>query len=122
MFVRVIFITGKHLPRRTLRAAGVTMGLPLLKTAANPKLRLGFCYIPRGAVMAAWTPEKEGAGFELSRILAPVTSVFLNGARHRRTEREDVRTGVTVDQIAAGAQTVALLKQLEAATAKTGDQ
>ncbi len=141
-----MFISKKHLPRRTfLRAAGVTMALPLLdsmipaqtpllKTAANPKLRLGFCYIPHGAVMAAWTPEKEGAGFELPRILAPLKpvqeqvvvvsglaqknagatdgdsggdhgrspSVFLNGARPRRTEGEDVRAGVTVDQIAAG--------------------
>ncbi len=141
-----MFITKKHLPRRTfLRAAGVTLALPLLdsmipaqtplrKTAANPKLRLGFCYIPHGAVMTAWTPEKEGA-LELSRILAPLEavrdkvvvvsglaqknagaipgdpggdhgrspSVFLSGVRPRRTQGEDVRAGVTVDQIAAGA-------------------
>ena len=66
-------ITKKHLPRRTfLRGLGVTMSLPLLdsmipaqtplaKTAANPQIRLGLCFIPHGAVMANWTPAEEGA-------------------------------------------------------------
>jgi hypothetical protein len=65
---------------------GVAMGLPLLEsmipaapalsqTAANPRIRLGFLYIPHGAVMSNWTPSAEGAGFELSRILAPLKPV-----------------------------------------------
>jgi hypothetical protein len=79
----VSFITKKHLPRRTfLRGAGVTLSLPFLesmvpaltalaKTAANPRLRMGFCFMPHGAVMANWTPATEGA-LQLSPILAPL--------------------------------------------------
>ncbi len=74
----------KHIPRRTfLRGMGVAVSLPLLdsmvpaqtplaKTAANPRIRLGLCFIPHGAVMANWTPPAEGAGFDLSRTLAPL--------------------------------------------------
>ena len=58
-----MFITKKHLPRRTfLKGAGVALALPLLdamipagtalaKTAAAPKMRLGFFYFPHGAIM-----------------------------------------------------------------------
>ena len=70
-------ITKKHLSRRTfLKGAGVTMSLPLLesmlpaqtplvRTAANPRLRLGLCFMPHGAVMSKWTPKEAGA-LELS--------------------------------------------------------
>ena len=56
-----MFITKKHLSRRTLlKGVGVGLALPLLdsmvpaqtplaKTAAKPQVRLGFCYIPHGA-------------------------------------------------------------------------
>ncbi len=79
-----MIITKKHLPRRTfLRGMGVTLALPFLdamapaqtllsKTAANPRIRLGYCYIPHGAVMSNWTPVAEGANFELSRTLMPL--------------------------------------------------
>jgi Protein of unknown function (DUF1552) len=79
----VSFVTRKHIPRRTfLRGAGVTLSLPLLesmvpaltalqKTAANPRLRMGFCFMPHGAVMANWTPATEGP-LQLSPILAPL--------------------------------------------------
>jgi hypothetical protein len=82
-----MFVTKKHLNRRTfLRGAGVTLALPLLdsmvpaqtplaKTAAKPQLRLGFCYIPHGAVMYNWTPVKEGANFKLTRSLEPLKNV-----------------------------------------------
>jgi hypothetical protein len=58
-----MFVSKRRLPRRTfLRAAGVTVALPLLdsmipaqtplrRAAANPKVRMGFCDIPHGAVM-----------------------------------------------------------------------
>jgi hypothetical protein len=77
-------ITKKHLPRRTfLRGLGVTLSLPLLdsmipaqtplaKTAANPQVRLGLCFIPHGAVISNWTPIGEGSEFEISRTLAPL--------------------------------------------------
>jgi hypothetical protein len=88
-----MFLTKKHLSRRTvLRAAGVSVGLPLLdamipaatalaQTAAAPKLRTGFFYIPHGAIMwnttygpamDHWTPSGAGADFKLSSILAPL--------------------------------------------------
>jgi hypothetical protein len=87
-----MFITKKHLSRRTLlRAGGATIGLPLLnamvpaatalaKTAAAPKPRIGFFYLPHGMIMDntthgqevnAWTPEREGKDFDVKRILEP---------------------------------------------------
>jgi hypothetical protein len=80
-----MMITKKHLPRRTfLRGVmGGAIALPLLdsmipaltaatKTAASPKTRLGFMYVPHGAVMDKWTPATEGAGFEFTPILKPL--------------------------------------------------
>ena len=81
-----MIITKKHLPRRTfLRGMGVTLAClfsirwlpaqtPLSKTAASPQMRLAYCYIPHGAVMANWTPAAEGSGFELSRTLTPLAA------------------------------------------------
>src|SRR5262245_55659760 len=84
-------LTKKHLSRRTvLRGAGVTLALPLLdamipaatalaQTAAVPKMRMGFFYLPHGAIMGntshgpemdKWTPSGSGADFKLSPILA----------------------------------------------------
>jgi hypothetical protein len=77
-----MFITKMSLPRRTfLRGVGATLALPLLdamvpalsalsKTAAKPVSRLGFVYVPNGAVMNKWTPAAAGRGFELSPTLA----------------------------------------------------
>jgi uncharacterized protein DUF1552 len=87
-----MFITKKHLSRRTfLRASGATIGLPLLsamvpagtalsQTAAAAKPRLGFFYLPHGAIMDnttfgkemnRWTPDREGRDFDLKPILEP---------------------------------------------------
>ena len=86
-----MFLTKRHLSRRTvLKGAGVTLALPLLdamipaatalaQTAAVPKMRMGFFYIPHGAIMGntshgpemdKWTPSGSGADFKLSPILA----------------------------------------------------
>jgi hypothetical protein len=86
-----MFITKKHIPRRAvLKAAGVSLALPFLdamvpartalaQTAAVPRLRTGFFYIPHGAIMGntshgpsldKWTPSGSGATFTLSPILA----------------------------------------------------
>src|SRR5580658_7308467 len=79
-----MIITKRHIPRRTfLRGMGVAVSLPLLdsmipaqtplaKTAANPQIRLGLCFMPHGAVMANWTPIGDGTNFKLSRTLAPL--------------------------------------------------
>jgi hypothetical protein len=88
-----MYLTKKHLSRRTvLKGAGVALGLPLLdamipaatalaNTAAAPRLRAGFFYIPHGAIMwntvfgpemDRWTPSGAGDSFKLSPILAPL--------------------------------------------------
>jgi len=79
-----MFVTKKHLSRRTLlRGAGAAIALPLLdsmipaatalaQTAATPKSRLGCIYIPHGATMDKWTPAATGSRFELSEILSPL--------------------------------------------------
>src|ERR1700751_3976670 len=85
-----MFITKKHISRRAvLKAAGVALGLPFLdamvpagtalaQTAAVPKLRTGFFYIPHGAIMGntshgpqmdKWTPSGSGADFKLRPIM-----------------------------------------------------
>jgi hypothetical protein len=78
-----MFIFKKHLSRRTfLRGAGVAVGLPFLdamvpawtalaQTAASPKPRMGFMYLPHGAIMEHWTPAAEGKSFALTPILKP---------------------------------------------------
>ena len=86
-----MFIFKKHISRRTvLKGAGVTLALPFLEamvpaatalaqTAANPKIRAGFFYIPHGAVQFdtkfgaegdRWTPSGSGADFKLNKITA----------------------------------------------------
>jgi hypothetical protein len=76
-----MFITKKHLPRRTfLRGVGAALALPLFdamvpartllaQTAANPQKRLGFVYFPNGAVMDQWIPARSGSNIQLSPIL-----------------------------------------------------
>ena len=87
-----MFITKKHLSRRTmLKAGGAAIGLPLLnamipaatalaQTAAAPKPRMGFFYLPHGAIMNntshgaemnRWTPDMKGRDFDLKPILEP---------------------------------------------------
>jgi hypothetical protein len=86
-----MFITKKHISRRTvLKAVGVNLGLPFLgamvpaatalaQTAAAPKIRTGFFYLPHGAIMGntshgpaadRWTPSGSDADFKLSPIMA----------------------------------------------------
>src|SRR5262245_23038283 len=78
------FITKRHLSRRTiLKGMGATIALPLLESmvpAATPlaqtpalsKTRFAAIYVPHGATMYKWTPEKEGTDFEFSEILQPL--------------------------------------------------
>jgi hypothetical protein len=136
-----MFISKLSLPRRTfLRGVGATIALPFLdamvpaltataKTAASPSPRFGAVYIPNGAIMERWIPEKVGAGFEFTPILQPlepfrdqlvvVTNLtrshpgsqvgdhavsaagFLTGVWPKRTEAEDVLANTTIDQIVA---------------------
>jgi len=68
-----MFLTKKHLSRRTvLRGAGTMLALPLLEamvpaatalaqTAAAPKPRFVGLFVPHGMAPGYWVPEKEGA-------------------------------------------------------------
>ncbi len=147
-----------HLSRRTvLRGAGASIALPLLdamvpastalaQTAAAPKKRLGFVYVPHGAVQEYWRPGATGAGFEFSKILKPLEPyrdhvTVVSGLRNRPGESPDPHgikagtwlrnvapegngnpeDGVSVDQIAAqriGQETP--FPSLELATAASG--
>jgi hypothetical protein len=130
-----MFITKKSLSRRqVLRCLGTALSLPLLDAmvpaltavaqVAKPVRRLGFVYVPNGAIMPHWTPAITGGRFELSRILRPLEPVrdhilvlsglahnvqgshaissasWLTGIAPKRSITElDAR--ITVDQIAA---------------------
>ncbi len=88
-----MYLTKKYLSRRAvLQGAGISIGLPLLdamipaataiaQTAAAPRLKVGFFYLPHGAIMwntpygaemDRWTPSGAGADFRLSPILEPL--------------------------------------------------
>ena len=82
-----MIVTKLALPRRTfLRGFGASLALPLLdamvpaltavsQSAARPVPRLGFVYIPNGAVLDQWTPRTVGRGFDLPAILNPLAPV-----------------------------------------------
>jgi len=79
-----MFVTKKHLPRRTfLRGAGVTLALPLLEsmvpaltparlTAATSARRFVGIWHPHGASPGYWSPLQEGKNFEFSFITKPL--------------------------------------------------
>ncbi len=137
-----MIVTRKALPRRTfLRGIGTTLALPLLDamvpamtalaaTPAAPVRRLGFVYIPMGAIQKQWFPTQAGPVDSLPPILSPLTpfldrltlfgnmenknayspgnhatanSAYLSAAKAKLTEGSDYENGTTVDQIAAQA-------------------
>lgn len=77
-----MFITKKHIPRRTfLRGVGATVALPLLDAmvpalaaAPAPITRYSFLHVPHGASPGYWTPKGEGKNWELSPILQPLAA------------------------------------------------
>lgn len=135
-----MFITKKHLNRRhLLKGAGAALALPLLdamlpamtahaQTAAKITPRLGFVYVPHGAIMSQYTPDATGLEWEFKPILKPLeqyrsrlnvisglghtaadtTAVhslspctWLSGIRPKATLGSDAFAGVTADQYAA---------------------
>ena len=101
---------------------------PLRLTAASPHTRLGCIYVPHGATMYKWTPDAVGRDFAMTEILSPlekhrdkltiVSNLYHSsatgadaGAEHARSaaiylsggrpQKNAVRAGVTMDQIAA---------------------
>jgi hypothetical protein len=113
-----MFISKKHLPRRTfLHGMGVTLALPLLdsmvpaqtplrSTAARPASRLGAIYIPHGATMDKWTPTAAGKGFAFTEILAPLEQFrdrlcVVSGLAHPAAGGEDGSAGANHTRAAA---------------------
>jgi hypothetical protein len=149
-----MIITGKSVPRRTfLRGLGVAVALPWLdamvpafavRAQAAPIRRFAGLYLPHGMIMANFTPQAEGAGFELPPIItslepyrdqlvvvtgangprnldngghAYAPSSWLTGATAKKTQGSDIHLGVSLDQVLArelGQAT--LLPSLELAT------
>lgn len=77
-----MFITKRHIPRRTfLRGMGATVALPLLDAmvpamAATPSpiTRYSFLHVPHGASPGYWKPRGAGNQWELSPILEPLAA------------------------------------------------
>ncbi len=125
----------KPLPRRTLlRGAGAALALPWLDAMAHgpaekPPVRFAALYFPNGVNPHHWTPEGKGAGFKLSKTLAPLaphqkdilvlsnlwnaatdtgdghyvkSAAWLCGTTIAKTTGADVRSNhISVDQFAA---------------------
>jgi hypothetical protein len=94
------------------------------QTAAKPVTRFGVVFVPLGERPGYWTPTKVGADFEFTPILKPLESfrnymtvvselcnpldghavsvgAWLSGSVPFRTIAENVRAGITVDQLIA---------------------
>lgn len=88
--------------RRFLRGFGTLLALPGLEAAAPfaraagaagggkiSPVRMAFIYAPNGKNMKQWTPGSDGAGYEMSRALAPLKDVrdqfqVISGLRHEK--------------------------------------
>ncbi len=132
----------KWLSRRAFLGGGAaTLALPFLPSllprvaragsAETPPVRLLFYYVPNGIHMAAWTPDSEGAGYDLKAITSPLapiqsevslftglnnaaghlsgvpgdhargTGAFLTCMQPKLTDGDDIENGISVDQVAA---------------------
>jgi Protein of unknown function (DUF1552) len=95
-----MFVTGKHLDRRTfLRGAGVALSLPLLDSmlpaflttravAAARARRFAVVYFPNGLYMPNWEPKVDGTAWEVTPILKPLAAlreqvVIVSGLTHQ---------------------------------------
>src|SRR5262247_2048055 len=105
-----MFITKKHIPRRTiLRGAGAALALPFLEsmlpaatplaqTAADPKPRFVGLFVPHGMAPGYWVPDKEGTGFEFPFNFKPLEpfrdyTTILSGLHSRSAEPPPGVTG-----------------------------
>ena len=105
-----MILTKMALPRRTfLRGLGATLGLPLLEamvpaftaiaqTAAKPIHRVAFFYVPNGIQLVNWHPKAEGASFDITPILSPLTPfrdrmVVVSGLANSQADALDVGSG-----------------------------
>jgi hypothetical protein len=100
----------------------------IAQTPASPPTRFGAVYFPNGATMAHWHPDTTGSGLQFKPILKPLepfrdrinlfgnlsraggksvtdhavsSAGWLSGAVAKQTEAEDIRVGVSIDQVLA---------------------
>jgi hypothetical protein len=95
-----MFVTGKHLDRRTfLRGAGAALSLPLLDSmipaflttrasAAARAKRFAVVYFPNGLYMPNWEPKSDGTAWQATPILQPLAGlrdrfVIVSGLTHQ---------------------------------------
>ena len=94
------------------------------QTAATPLKRFGVVFVPLGERPGYWTPSRVGADFEFTPILKPLepfrnsitvvselcnpldghavsVAAWLSGSVPFRTVAENVRAGITIDQVIA---------------------
>jgi hypothetical protein len=98
------------------------------QTAARAPLRFGAVYVPNGCPIDYWFPSGAGGALEIKPILQPLepfrgqltvvgnlsragantvtdhavsSAGWLSGAVAKQTEAEDIRVGVTIDQVLA---------------------
>jgi hypothetical protein len=94
------------------------------RAAADPQPRLGIVFVPHGERVGAWVPTQTASGLELSPILKPLeafkqqmtvvtnlcgprdghavsVAAWLTGSVPKPTLAEDVRAGISVDQVVA---------------------
>ena len=99
-----------------------------VKTPAKSVPRLGVVYHPNGVIYENWLPKGTGRDFTLSRTLAPLepfreqinvfgnlsraggksvtdhavsSAGWLSGAVAKQTEAEDIKVGISIDQVLA---------------------
>ena len=106
-----MFLTKKHLPRRTfLRGAGVALALPFLDAMvpasalgwqaadAQTKTRFTGIFVPHGMAPGYWVPSADGTGFEFPMILKPLepfrdSTVVMSGLWSKSAEPPPGVTG-----------------------------
>jgi hypothetical protein len=99
-----MFITKKHIPRRTvLQGIGATVALPLLEAmlpatsamadtpAGKTPKRFAFVGFPHGAIMDSWSPKETGTNYTMSPILQPLEPfrkhlTIVSGLRNKPAE------------------------------------
>jgi hypothetical protein len=101
---------------------------PLAQSPARPPLRFGGVYLPNGCVMDNWTPKTTDGSLEITPVLKPLEAFrdqmtvignlsraggknssdhavssagWLTGALAKQTEAEDIRVGISIDQVLA---------------------
>jgi hypothetical protein len=104
-----MFITRKHIPRRTfLYGAGVTLALPFLeamlpaqtplRNTVTPKTRFTGIFFPHGMAPGHWVPKGLGSRFEFPFVMEPLQPfrdrvVILSGLHARSAEPPPGVTG-----------------------------